>query len=361
MIIHILCISVLLILLQWQAQDITMDNRQKKYATCCIILTLIIVLAETGCTLTDNTAAENRIWSILFNAIGFGVSPFIFLIESRFYCAEQTRKNYRIYIPALINLCMVISSPASGWIFFVTKDCTYYRGPLFFVYVSVFAFSILVTMLRKIKSIRNYPHYFRVRIISSTCLMLLGLIVQVAFPKYIVSWLIISIYLVLYYALSCEMGSMIDGLTGLLSRSAFNKITSHFKAQKNRRYFLVMIDVNNFKAVNDQQGHPYGDFCLKEIAAVLLSVFKEDASVFRFGGDEFNILMAVSQKETIEGLLEELRAGIAEKQKQHRMFPGIAVGYESFESADDFTEAMIRADSKMYENKLHMQTAAKTE
>lgn len=178
MIIHILCVVVLLILLRWQLQDIMLDKKLKKYSTYCILLTLLVVLAETGCTLTDNTVPENRGWSILFNVIGFGMSPFVFLVESQFYYLKKVEKEYWFYVPALLNLFCVIASPFTGWIFYVTEECKYSRGPLFPVYILAFLFSILLTMCRKIYAIRNYPRYFHSRIIGSTCIMLLGLVVR---------------------------------------------------------------------------------------------------------------------------------------------------------------------------------------
>ena len=361
MAIHILCIVVLLILLQWQQQDIMLDKKVKRYSMCCIVLTLIVVLAETGCTIVDNTVAENRLWSILLNMIGFGVSPFVFLVESNFYYLKQKSGNYLIYVPAAINLFFVCASPFTGWIFYVDKYCQYDRGPLFLIYIAVFAFSVFVTMVRKINAIRNYPRYFKTRIISSTSLMLLGLIIQIIYPMYAVSWMIISVYLVLYYALAYEINGMVDGLTGLLNRMAFNKMSSNFERRRNKRYCLIMLDVNDFKAVNDTKGHTYGDFCLKEISDILIEIFERNAYVFRFGGDEFSIIITEHKNENTELKIEKMRRLIEEKQRLYQPFPEIAVGYEIIEDGKNMRDVIDSADLKMYENKQKMKNTGAAE
>ncbi|MED9905393.1 MAG: GGDEF domain-containing protein [Lachnospiraceae bacterium] len=357
MIIHIFSIMVLLILLWWQYQDIMIDKKVKKYSIYCIVLTLIVVFAETGCKLTDNTVPENRVWSILFNVIGFGVSPFVFLVESRFYYLRNVKKHIWFYIPAFFNLLLVIASPFTNWIFCVTKDCRYGRGKLFPVYLVVFAFSVFVSLWRKMEAIQNYPRYFRARIVGSTGFMLLGLLVQVLSPMYSVSWIIISVYLVLYYALACEMGSMLDGLTGLLNRTAYNKMIEKCKVQKNRQHFLIMLDVNNFKTVNDTKGHVYGDFCLKEIAAMLMEVFEVNAHVFRLGGDEFSVLLWTRQDSDIETYITEIEKRTAERKRLYEAFPEIAIGYERIEAGKELKEVIDTADAKMYQNKQRMKAA----
>ena len=312
------------------------------------------MLAETGCTLVDDTIPENRIWSILFNVVGFGLSPFVFLIESNFSYFGQARTRYWIYLPALIHLCLACTSPFTGWIFYVDENCAYSRGPLFFLYAGVFAFSVLIAMVGHIKAVQNYPRYFRSRIWSTTLLMLLGLTVQLIQPEYTVSWMIISVYLVLYYALSCEMSGMLDGLTGLLNRAAFDSITYRFKDQKNKAYCLIALDVNNFKLINDTQGHTYGDNCLRQIAAILMQVFLDSAYVFRLGGDEFCVLIPAQPGQNIDAFLDKVNKHVAEKQKGNQPFPELAAGYAMLGNGKELYETINQADAMMYRNKQKM-------
>lgn len=90
----------------------------------------------------------------------------------------------------------------------------------------------------------------------------------------------------------------IDGLTGVLNRRAFVEQLKMF-ARIKPNVALIMIDIDNFKQVNDNYGHGVGDQVLKRISTVLLDAKREHDRVGRFGGEEFIILL---QDITISGL-----------------------------------------------------------
>ncbi|MCE5181991.1 MAG: GGDEF domain-containing protein [Betaproteobacteria bacterium] len=87
-----------------------------------------------------------------------------------------------------------------------------------------------------------------------------------------------------------------DPLTGLFNRRAFDeKLSRAFRRamrQKNEPLSLLLFDLDFFKNINDEFGHQFGDAYLNKMAASLLSVIREDVDfVFRFGGDEFAMLI----------------------------------------------------------------------
>jgi len=348
MIINILSIAILAILLRWISSDIMIELRKKKYFIYCVILVMIITAAELGCTLTDNTVPENRWLSIFFNMLGFSLSPFVFIVESNFY---NDKRKFLYYIPPFIVLVMTIASPYFGWIFYVEEDCSYHRGRFFVVYLIVFLYSVIISLGKKLYASRNYPAYFRNRIIESGIVMSIGIMIQVVFPQYHTTWMIISLYLVLYYALSCEISSLIDGLTGLLNRAAFEKQMKHIKLSKMRTYVLFIIDINDFKNINDKKGHTHGDFYLKEIGKILKIVFSHNAQVFRFGGDEFSVILSMKPDDIIDGYTGKLNSILKSRKLEDAGFPDIAVGYSILESGVTAREAIDMADSNMYKNK----------
>lgn len=99
--IEIINMIILSILLLWLFMD-NIKLFKKRKLIRCILLTLLVVVAETGCLLTDNTIPENRGWSILFNCIGFGITPLVLLMESDLYI-ENKRKFSWNYILAAVN------------------------------------------------------------------------------------------------------------------------------------------------------------------------------------------------------------------------------------------------------------------
>ena len=98
-----------------------------------------------------------------------------------------------------------------------------------------------------------------------------------------------------------------DDLTGVYNRNAYNIYVS-----KDRKHIqkelsgIIIFDIDNFKMINDTQGHLAGDAVLRKIAEILLEIFPEPQyKVFRIGGDEFLILSrGVSEKEIIKCLID---------------------------------------------------------
>lgn len=88
--------------------------------------------------------------------------------------------------------------------------------------------------------------------------------------------------------------SVTDNLTGLANRrnfeSAFEKEFLR-AARYNNKLTLVMFDIDHFKNINDTFGHPCGDFVLRQVANSALQTFRKTDTVFRFGGEEFVVIL----------------------------------------------------------------------
>lgn len=116
-----------------------------------------------------------------------------------------------------------------------------------------------------------------------------------------------------------------DQLTGLYNRKTFdesiNKVFSLLPTEEeqfpeNRRnerpnvYWLVMVDIDHFKSVNDKFGHIFGDEVLVILSQVMMSAFRGDDMIFRFGGEEFVLILRCSDKDGCSIALERFRQTI---------------------------------------------------
>ena len=100
-----------------------------------------------------------------------------------------------------------------------------------------------------------------------------------------------------------------DPLTGLLNKTAFQRRAEpHLRAEGTT---LLIVDLDNFKAVNDQFGHPCGDFVLKEAALCVEAVFPGAAGISRIGGDEFAVLLESSAEAGLHTSAQELIRRVA--------------------------------------------------
>jgi diguanylate cyclase (GGDEF)-like protein len=158
-----------------------------------------------------------------------------------------------------------------------------------------------------------------------------------------------------------ERHATVDGLTGLFNRRHFDKRLREEMAHAKRHqrpFTVLMIDLDHFKAVNDTFGHAEGDKVLRHVAAAMPKVLREDDMAFRYGGEEFALILrsttaenAMSVAERLRQLLKsapiELGAGGSAPEDKVVTYSG---GLASADQTNDFDgEAiLVRADAALY-------------
>lgn len=106
-----------------------------------------------------------------------------------------------------------------------------------------------------------------------------------------------------------------DRLTGLLNRGAFDDALAAglvAAAGQSASLTLLMIDVDHFKSINDRFGHPAGDAVLSHVARILHTHANSPAAAFRYGGEEFAVLVPAADEIAAHAVAERLRQAIAE-------------------------------------------------
>jgi len=147
-----------------------------------------------------------------------------------------------------------------------------------------------------------------------------------------------------------------DPLTGTRNRRFFDELIGR-ELQRHRRYHtplsVVFVDIDRFKAINDTLGHEIGDRVLQEVASFLLRNIREAGYVFRWGGDEFVVLISCPEDEALRRSRDLQQVFATAPHKAH-LPPGVALSVGVVEVPPDVVDIMPliqAADERMYSNK----------
>jgi diguanylate cyclase (GGDEF)-like protein/excisionase family DNA binding protein len=108
-----------------------------------------------------------------------------------------------------------------------------------------------------------------------------------------------------------EIRAQTDGLTGLLNHATFGEYLER-AVRDGEPFGLIMLDLDDFKGVNDTQGHQAGNDHLQRIAEALVRAGRDSDQVFRYGGDEFAFLLPHTDAEGTSAVAERARAAVAD-------------------------------------------------
>ncbi len=152
-----------------------------------------------------------------------------------------------------------------------------------------------------------------------------------------------------------ERLAVTDSLTGLLNSRTFydnlKKEYSRLKRAGSGRLTVMMIDLDRFKIYNDTHGHQAGDRVLRVVGQIIASSVRQDIDTgYRYGGDEFTLILPNTDREQANNVADRIRRGF-EACNFHPT--SLSIGMADTDGADEKEELVKRADEEMYRNKKH--------
>lgn len=144
-----------------------------------------------------------------------------------------------------------------------------------------------------------------------------------------------------------------DQLTRVWNRQALRQMFQRMtEDETEERYFLAMMDLDDFKYLNDTYGHSQGDRHLKALGQVLLELSDEQVTPFRFGGDEFCVVFRGCEPERVEAVCRTIQARYAEVEvEQEHQTVSVSIGVAEYQKKEAPTQLLDRADKALYHAK----------
>lgn len=145
-----------------------------------------------------------------------------------------------------------------------------------------------------------------------------------------------------------------DDLTNVWNRRSLDERLTAFVQQANRQFSdaaLILLDLDNFKSVNDSDGHAAGDEALKRVAATIGQRIRVTDSLYRYGGDEFVVFAADTRIDQASGLAEDIRARVEATEAMEGSNLSISLGVASYQRGSTAGEWLQKADDALLEAK----------
>lgn len=148
-----------------------------------------------------------------------------------------------------------------------------------------------------------------------------------------------------------------DPLTQVNNRASLNEMMRRemcLAKRHDKNLSILFLDIDHFKAINDERGHECGDIALSSVAKLIKNCMRESDMVFRYGGEEFVVLLSETDIDGATALAERIRQTVANHTLAYNMSPltmTVSIGVASLQGHDTEDSLVKRADSAMYKAK----------
>ncbi|MGI6197066.1 MAG: GGDEF domain-containing protein [Eubacteriales bacterium] len=327
-------------------------------------LTVALCMVETATFLIDGKLfAGSRIMAFVLNELLYTMDLlfgflWILFADTKVYSENKLlRKHFfPMILPLLVMLVLLIANIFNGWVFEISEENVYSRNFLFvFNYVVTYGY-LLAGVGILYKNRRRTKRYTYLPVLLFILPVAIGSLLQFLFYGIATLWLSAAIGLTSLYISMQTENTYLDRLTGVYNRyyletyvgSLYKEAAYDFKKKK---FAALMIDLDNFKSINDRYGHVVGDDALIRSARILRASVGKNALVTRYGGDEFLIILREKNETEAALLVGEIQNNCAAFNriwdKDYTL--SFSIGYTVVDpSVVDKEEFFIRTDRAMY-------------
>lgn len=298
----------------------------------------------------------------LVNIIGFIVAPSIAFLGYIFikqwinrYQKEKIKFNKILLLPLFINGIGTLMSYNESVLFHVTSENIYERGYLFFILPCVSYIYFVYSLYFIYKQRKKFTYSELVIFSLFFILPAIFTSIQLKYFVCLTTWNSTAMIIVITYIFILNDQAHRDSLTGLENRLSYEHYAENINRKKLNKLFIIYIDIDEFKTINDQYGHYEGDEAIKAFANLLAQSFPiRQKKLIRLGGDEFLILLEEEQREKVlaymQNLIKHVEMYNNMSEKPYRL--SFSYGMSCYTNADEsICELLEYADQLMYEQK----------
>lgn len=328
-------------------RSVLFTTMNKKSWLWAYAFTIFVLICEIGTIYFGTEWNSNRIGNIIFCTLGFACSPLICMLLTNALGNFNIINRPMLFVPTCINAVFCILSPWFGFVFKISQGNGYTRGPLFWVFLITYLFNLFILIATTIHIMSAYSRQRDYFFMCLVVFIIMGTSIQVFWPEMQTAWLSVCFGNCLYYIYFCEKLQYYDAVTRLLNRQAYEHKKLELSSKEGA--CIIMLDIDDFKDINDCYGHINGDKALEKTAKIIKNTFGKFGDCYRIGGDEFCVISNITDEDEIQQKVNEFHDIISTIRKRNREFPGISLDYYIYnKSRETLDQAMSEADARLY-------------
>lgn len=300
----------------------------------------------------------NHISNFLMFAMNlFIASLWIMYVHDQVIQDEKNTRRLAISLILLnvINIITVIVSQFFGWFYYIDDANIYHRGHLFWVSVLLVIGLIIFAIILVIKNKSRIEKKYYYSLIWFAIPPFAGIILQTFFYGISIMLNCFTLSMLIVFVNVQNHSMYTDYLTGIYNRKKLDlylreKINTSLE---NKTFSAIMLDLNDFKSINDLYGHDIGDKALKICVKLLNSCLEEGDFIARFGGDEFCIILNTYNESMLEDIVSRIKECFHRYNKsgKHPYNLEVSIGYAIYDTSMKMEDFQKMLDIFMYQNK----------
>ena len=286
-------------------------------------------------------------------SIGFLWSLYVDLLIYRNY--KRTMRNAKfLLIPWLVEVAYIVRNLfGGGSIFTVSQDNVYHRGQLVVLCFATLFLYFLYTMHLVYRSKQQGINldFFPVLYFIGPCVA--GVLIQLFFYGITTSWASVAVALCFVQMQSYAENLYTDELSGLYNRRYLNSLLTKQTRTNRRSLYGIMMDINDFKQINDSFGHGTGDQAICKMGDILFRSIPEGGIAIRYAGDEFIVLLPGGNEATALATAREIDRHLSRfnHSGEAPFTLTVSMGWAGFDPREGKEAFLTAMDEKMYEKK----------
>ncbi len=256
-----------------------------------------------------------------------------------------------------VNVVMVILTQFTGWLYYFSSNNIYHRGPIFWLSVLITVIIILGSLGFLMVNRKRIDEKYYYTLLFFLFPPLMGIFLQVAFygMSLVLNSVVVS-FLVVFLNIQ-NHNIYTDYLTGINNRKKLDLYMQQRidSSSEGKTFSAILLDLNNFKSINDVYGHYMGDDALRTSVKLFCTCLVKTDFIARIGGDEFCIISDTSSKRELKKLAGKINRCFA-KYNESKIRPyrlTVSMGYAVYDHQSRMTMAEFQKhiDTLMYYSK----------